>query len=386
MQVDEILKIIPSILLEELAIETGVNRYSKKLQGPILFKLLIHSILSHKDNSLRGMESAYESLCFNALQLDENKNTIRFSSISERLKTMNYQYFEKLFYKCVELFGNIIGENTAILTRFDSTIVSASSKLLMCGYSIRGASEYLKQLKFTIGFSEIPTSADFYPTLEHVNENIALRESILSHAPSNENSIRVFDRGLQGRKTFEKFTNEKIPFVTRLKTNSTMKEITENVLKEPEETKTLVIYSDRWVHLYKRGGTETIPFRCIKSTQKETEEQIWFITNIHELTALEIAAVYKRRWDIENFFKFLKQELNLSHLINRSENGIKIILYSTLIAAILLIVYKKTNNLKGYKIMRQKFVQDMEKLLAIDLVFLCNGDTEKARKILFNTS
>ena len=73
-------------------------------------------------------------------------------------------------------------------------------------------------------------------------------------------------------------------------------------------------------------------------------------------------------------------------MLNRSDNGIKSILYVTLIAAILIIVYKKTNALKGYKIMKQRFVQDMEKLVAIDLVILCDGNPEKAKEILFNSS
>lgn len=377
---------IPSELLEELAVETGVNKYSKKLQGEIIFKLLIYCIVSHKDNSLRGMESAYESLCFNVLQVDESKGSISYSSISERIKTMNYEYFEKLFYRCVELYGKIIGEDQAKVTRFDSTIVSTSGKLLKYGYSIKGASEYLKQLKFTIGFSEIPISAEMYSESQMVGENHALRQSILKHHPSNDNAIRIFDRGLSSRNAFEEFSYKKIPFITRLRTDSIIDELSENLIQTEIQTNRLIIYSDRWGYLQKRNGKTDILFRCIKANQKENNEPIWFITNISELSAEEICSVYKQRWDIETFFKFLKQELNLSHLLNRSENGIRIILYATLIASILVIVYKKTNGLKGYKIMKQRFVQDMEKLVAIDLVFLCDGNPAKAKKILFNSS
>ena len=86
---------------------------------------------------------------------------------------------------------------------------------------------------------------------------------------------------------------------------------------------------------------------------------------------------YKYRWDIEVFFKFIKQELNFSHLINRSENGIKVMLYCTMIAAILLLAYKDLNGLKGYKIMKQKFVNNLEKSLMKDFVILCGGDPNK---------
>lgn len=81
------------------------------------------------------------------------------------------------------------------------------------------------------------------------------------------------------------------------------------------------------------------------------------------------------------FFKFLKQELNFSHFINRSENGIEIILYCTLIAAILLLVYKKKNGLSGYKIMKQKFLQELEYELVKEIVIICGGDIEKIKHL-----
>jgi len=51
-------------------------------------------------------------------------------------------------------------------------------------------------------------------------------------------------------------------------------------------------------------------------------------------------------------------------------------LYTTLIAAILLMVYKKKNNIKGHKILKQKFVQELEKEITRDIVILCNGNVE----------
>jgi hypothetical protein len=58
MELQKVLSLIPANLLEELALETDVNIFSKKLQGEVMFKLLLHCIISHKDNSLRTMKSA----------------------------------------------------------------------------------------------------------------------------------------------------------------------------------------------------------------------------------------------------------------------------------------------------------------------------------------
>lgn len=52
-EVNQIISLLPDNLLSELAIDTNINRYAKKLQAELLFKLLLHSILFYKDNSLR---------------------------------------------------------------------------------------------------------------------------------------------------------------------------------------------------------------------------------------------------------------------------------------------------------------------------------------------
>ena len=70
---------------------------------------------------------------------------------------------------------------------------------------------------------------------------------------------------------------------------------------------------------------------------------------------MTIAEIYRRRWDIEVFFRFIKQELNIKHLLSHSLNGIMVQIYVTLLLAILLTVYTVSNNLKGYKIPKIRF-------------------------------
>ncbi len=65
-------------------------------------------------------------------------------------------------------------------------------------------------------------------------------------------------------------------------------------------------------------------FRRIEAIQFETNEPICFLINLSNLTASDITELYKRRWDIEVYFKFIKQLLNFKHLISRNENGIKV--------------------------------------------------------------
>jgi hypothetical protein len=383
-EVAQLLSLLPESLLGELALETGVNKYSKKLEGELVFKLLLHCILSYKDNSLRTMESAYESMAFKLLNANRKSEHIRFSSISERLSVIEPAYFEKLYQACIEQYGSLLREPKYPILRFDSTIVALSGKLLKIGYQIRGGdAEYLRQLKFTIGFSSLPVAVHFFTEPVYTSENRALKEAILSFKPTNTGIIRVFDRGITSRQTYDELVEKGIPFISRISTTSKWQSVTDNRLAQPLQTQTLTIHSDSSVLLFKASYVKAVhPLRCIQATRKPTGEQIIFITNINELDADEISLLYKHRWDIEVFFKFLKQELNFSHLVNRSENGIKVMLYCTMIAAILLLAYKNINGITGYKIMKQKFVNELEKILLTDFVILCGGDPKLVDKNL----
>ena len=384
MNVAQILSLLPEGILTELAIETQVNRYAKKLQGEVIFKLLLHCLLSHKDNSLRVMESAYESMVFNLLNAAKDKGSIRYSSISERLSTINAVYFEKLYQVCIAIYGNSIGESSSAVTRFDSTIVALSGQLLKVGYHLKGGdAAHVRQLKFTIGFSELPTAVHLFTEQKYTSENTALKEAMLLHQPAKTNAIRIFDRGVTSRKTHDELTNKNIPFISRIHTRSKYQEHTCNQLNQSVETNTLQLFSDNWIYLYTTDtGRAQHPVRCIRAISKSIGEELAFVTNIPDLTGEEVTELYKRRWDIEVFFKFLKQELRFSHLINRSENGIKVMLYTTLIASILILVYKKTNKLTGFKIVKQKFTQQLERLLVKDLVQMCGGNPNLVDKLL----
>ena len=133
MNIEKLLSLVPDNLIENLAIETGVDYYAKKLQGEVIFKLLLYCIISHKDNSLRTMESAYEKLSFQLLNQRYNQGSVKFNYISERLSTIDVSFFEKIYSELVAAYKERINNRETIM-RFDSTIIALSTKLLEIGY------------------------------------------------------------------------------------------------------------------------------------------------------------------------------------------------------------------------------------------------------------
>jgi IS4 transposase len=283
--------------------------------------------------------------------------------------------FERLFESCYDLFSKqLVDAQTqpSGIMRFDSTMVALSGKLLTIGMKV-GAKTTKKQIKFTIGFDGmLPKSGKVFKEQKELSEDITLREAIIKSSFGKDDII-VFDRGLQSRKTFAEFDDQSLKFVTRLKTNALF-EVIEDLPIQNGHSATIEITSDQIVHLYTSHQRIIKPFRLIKGIRRAGGDPIWFLTNIMELPAEEITAIYKKRWDIEVFFKFLKQELNFEHILVRTENGVRVTMYITLITAMLIIVFKHFNKLKGYKIPKLKFELELEKQLIEQIVLICGGD------------
>jgi len=107
-----------------------------------------------------------------------------------------------------------------------------------------------------------------------------------------------------------------------------------------------------------------------------------FLTNNKSLTAHEISEIYKRRWDIEVFFRFIKQELNFDHIFSYNENGTKVMMYMILITAMLIVVYKKANKIEGYKIAKLKLADELQMEIIKDIVVAYGGDQKKLIKYI----
>lgn len=109
---------MPDELLGQPARDSQVDFYAKKLKGKIIFKLLLFSVLTYKDNSLRRMESHYISL----IDPEKESSGISISSLSERLSHIQVDFFKRIYEKCVELYGPLIAACPKDVIYYDSTI------------------------------------------------------------------------------------------------------------------------------------------------------------------------------------------------------------------------------------------------------------------------
>lgn len=389
--VSSLLKLIDKDVLESIGVETGVDYKSKKLSGEVVLKLLLMSILDNTKVSLRIMEKVFTNNLFKLFAGVDKQQTIRFSSISERLSTINPEYFEKIFQNVFFLSRNYFKEGLEehFIRQFDSTSLSVSGKLLkkgmVSGLKNKNGEHKHNRVKFTVGLlNNLPSHLKFYNEQKHLGEDLPLRETILS-ANIQDNEIVVFDRGLKKLKTFKEFSDNNILFVTRINPTKNIKVLEKNSLDTGLQTPTLTILSDEKVNLlYEASAVLRESFRLIKAESRKTKEILFFITNIEDMKANEITDIYRKRWDIEVFFKFIKQHLHFKHFMNYSENGIKVMMYMTMITAILLLIYKKLNEIKGYKIAKYLFVEELNMEIIKEIVVICEGDPLKSS--IFDTT
>ena len=379
----ELLSFLPIELLEQTAVQTQVDKNVKKLFGKDMFLLLLMAVLDSERVSLRVMEDLYNHHKFQLLAAIEKDSTTRFTSLSDRLMHIKAEFFEELFkatYENLSKQYSIRQMQKHSIIRFDSTTISASAKLLTLGMvngmpNAKSKEHDFKQVKITMGFDGLFThSAKIFTDQKYLAEDLTLGETITEYSESKDNIV-VFDRGLKKRTVFARFSEQGKLFVTRINPTKSYQVINTNDDIQSLKSDALQFISDEWVYLFHQKRNKLkVPFRLIQAKRKQDGQKLFFITNIKNMDAITIADIYKSRWDIEVFFRFLKQELNLKHFTSYSINGIKVMLYVLLIAAMLIMLYKKYNNIDGYKRAKIRFMQAIETEVTRMIVEICGGN------------
>jgi transposase len=253
-------------------------------------------------------------------------------------------------------------------------MVAQAANKLEKGINVGRKKDGKKQIKYTICLTEMfPSSVEIFTQQNYISENLSIPKTITKVIDRHKDNVFVFDRGVSSRDVFQNLDKNNCSFVTRLSVNA--RHVVLEDLDSPQGIKhrNLTILKDQRVHLYKTGfSVLEHPFRMLQ-TKNEKGTQYWFLTNRFDLTSQEIIDIYKRRWDIEVFFRFLKQELNFSHFMSTNENGIKILLYMTLILAMLILIYKNINEF-GYKTAKRRFAMELEHLIDDEMIIRCGGD------------
>jgi len=160
--------------------------------------------------------------------------------------------------------------------------------------------------------------------------------------PLVDGATYVFDRAYNDYAWYHSMSQREIRFVGRMKTNARFEII------EELETFSEGVLQDQIIRLSSRKAKKDCPMnlRRIQFVREDDGKQLTFITNDIKRSAEEIAALYKQRWKIELFFKWIKQNLKIKRLVGRSENAVRTQIIIAMIAYLLLKLANQSSALK----------------------------------------
>jgi putative transposase len=185
-----------------------------------------------------------------------------------------------------------------------------------------------------------------------------------------QGSIVAIDRGYNDYAWYNRLTEKKIFFVTRLKVNTKFKVVSRKpVLKNKGLT------SDQAIKFTSPKSAKECPIqlRRIGYQDKETGKHYIFLTNNFKLSAKTIADIYKARWQVELFFKWIKQNLKIKTFVGTSKNAVMTQIWIAVCVYLLLAFIKFQSKMK-------KSMQQILRLLQLnlfekrDLMALLRGD------------
>jgi len=183
-------------------------------------------------------------------------------------------------------------------------------------------------------------------------------------------SIVAMDRGYMDYEWFNQLTSKSVYFVTRLKSNACYK-VTEH--HPIQKNKGLI--SDQTITLTGNNALKKcpIPLRRIVYRDQETGKQYIFLTNHFKLAARTIADVYKARWQVELFFKWIKQNLKIKSFVGTSKNAVMTQIWIALCVYLLIafIKFQSEIQISMQQILRLLQLNLFEKR---DLMALFRGD------------
>jgi len=330
----QLLKFIPRDSVNRIAQQHKADRYSKRFNTYEHLVTLLYSIFNNC-NSLRevstGMLASEQRLNHMGMRFHPRRSTI-----SDANNRRQADVFSDIYYSLYNRFASFLSDSrknskASKLYIFDATTISLFQEILRTS----GKNPSGKR-KGGIKVHTLIRSDQDVPCMIRYSAAAANDSQYLKDVQLPKGSLIVFDRGYYDFRAFNRFNSDHITWVTRRR-----KLFSYKVLKPYKITaKDGSVISDEQVQLGWRSGTKVIA-RLIIYKDVASGEEYEFISNNLKMKAETIASLYQKRWQIELLFKRMKQNYPLKYFLGDSENAIKIQIWCTMIADLILKGIKK---------------------------------------------
>lgn len=325
-------------------------KYSKKYD----FKDHLLSILLLQfsgSNGIRDIDCKYKK----SPKISGDFKIPTYSQLSRLNKNKSCDMFRVLFLNILasakrELKSDIKIKDFTDLEIIDSSVIDIGKKL--------APSLFYQQEHSSIRMSTLFSYGTKLPNNIHIVPAKIGERNCIDNFVSNQNSIYLFDKGYYKYSWYDEMSERGLKFISRQQSNA--------IIEEYGCTYTgidnLYDYTVTMGTDYSKNKTKH-KYREILYFEDNSDEEYRLVTNIFDISAKDIVSLYKDRWDIELFFKWIKQHLTIKHWIGRTLNSVSIQIYCALIVYVLLLIIKHRFKIKYslFDLMRKLRANILEK-------------------------
>ena len=341
----QVIKLLDKSRILQISREKGGERYTKRFNGWVHLVVMLYAIIMRFD-SLREITA---SLLTEARKLSHIGITFKIgrSTLADANKRRSEAIFESIYRDTYATYRHVLSSDSRRgktpqwmrrLQIIDSTTITLFSNLIFKGvgrHPKNGKKKGGIKVHTVIHANEgVPSDIRF--TSAATNDSFMLKPSSLS-----KGDIIAMDRAYIDYEKFEQLTEKQVIYVTKMKKSLKYEILGDTIYQTPEGVMEVRVQEVRFTK--KKQGGETIVHnaRIITYVDVRKHKLISLLTNDMEFDPSEIIEIYRRRWEIELLFKQIKQNFPLRYFYGESANAIKIQIWVTLIANLLLMVMQK---------------------------------------------
>ncbi len=327
---NQLLQHFPRGEFAALVKETKAERHARGFNCWTQFVAMLFCHLAQAD-SLRiicnGLQCCLGKLSHLGIATAPNKSSLAYAN--QRRPAV---LFEQLFWKTLDRFRqqSLLGPRAKPF-RFKNKLLSLDSTTISLCLSLFPWAQF-KTVKGGVKVHLVLDHDDYMPRFVHLTGAFHSDVQAAHLVPVSRGSIIVMDRAYIDYELWAKWHTQGVFFVTRLRHDLDIE-----ILDSSTPATSNVVQVDL-IRLASRCGQRDCPFplRRITVFNQDTGELIVLLTNHLQFAASTIARIYRERWQIEVFFKTLKQNLKIKTFVGTSENALRIQIWTALIALLLL--------------------------------------------------
>lgn len=358
----QLLQLIPRHDFENLVREHKGDRYVKEFMCWKQFITLLYAQIKGQ-NSLRDIVTGLNSQSRKLYHLGMGK--VSRSTLSDANNERDYRIYEGLFYRLLERCESLTPEHGF---RFKNPLYSFDSSSFELCLSVFPWAKY-KKTKGALKLHCLLDHRGCIPSFIAVTEGRLhdVKAAKKLDLPLLPDSIVAMDRGYLDYKYLYKLHRKGVFFVTRTKRNTAFEITGQHEL--PNRKGLVDDVSIRFTGAYARKDYPG-ELRVVSWYDEENDKQLEFLTNNFDLAAATIAAIYKNRWRIELFFKWIKQNLKIKSFLGTTPNAVMTQIWVAMCYYLLLSYIKFQTNYRYRLLSLVRIFKEtlMERVSMIDLL------------------